>query len=418
MGLFGLGKKKEKNSSPAQKNPAGSSVKAPKDLRSLEDHVQGAYAAMGKQNLEDFAVPKADDEMGYSTPEQKEEFGEIYGSVTYNEFGYIMQKLFKDNADDPEYAPSIPYLKRQTIDDSTYFWFQQPVKDAVSVTANPKTGEIVFQDKFERSEQIIVAQYDERKQGFSSVTLYDSKNRYLNKNGIDISYAIDWASLTKQLLEKAEYDKKTYGSLFGFDVLGIMEYYDMQYEDVTGNGYVDIKGNFPSPEEFLKGTLKAIPKKERGLAYGEDVGEWKSSILKNKGNLFILDTVEMTWIAVKYILPQYELDSRDNRAYQEYIDTVHSLRAQCIEDMKKRHPGYVPNGSNADIQHIEDVKYVNRIEQALAEQRDKASMEANPAGYIHEKAAENAELMRQIQELAKQEVENEMGRYRQDGIFK
>ena len=117
MGLFGFGKKKDETkarpSAPVEKNP--------KDLRSLDDHVQGAYDAMNKQNMEDFVVPKADDEMGMSTPEQEAEYGEVYGRITYNEFGYIMQKLDNEGVDDPRYAPSIPYLKKQTIDDYTYF---------------------------------------------------------------------------------------------------------------------------------------------------------------------------------------------------------------------------------------------------------------------------------------------------------
>lgn len=411
MGLFGFGKKKDEVK--ALKNTSAPVIKDPKDLRSLDDHVQGAYDAMNKQNMEDFAVPKTEDEMGCSTPEYKEEFGEIYGCVTYNEFGYIMHKLLNKHIDDPEYALPIPYLKKQTIDDSTYFWFQLPVKDAVSITANPKTGEIVFQDKFERSEQIIVAQYDERKQGFSSVTLYDTKKRYLDKNGIDLSYAIDWKGLTAKLKEKAAECKERYGSLFGDRVLGEdgngMELYDLGDKDRKPTPYKQILGDFPSPEEFLVVTLKAT--EDRGFKVNPEYENWRSYLARNRKDKFILNTAEMTWLVVNYILPQYELDSRDNKAYQDYVDTVHALREEAINDYMRRHPGLtkkdyydraggVLNNSMGFKAVKEDTKYCDNLDKRLKEMEDAKAMQSNPAGYINGKTLENQSVLEELRALA------------------
>ena len=409
MGLFGFGKKKDtpqntKSSVPVEKNP--------KDLRSLDDHVQGAYDAMNKQNMEDFVVPKANDEMWMSEPWQDEEYGTVYGRITYNEFGYIMEKLANENADDPQYAPSIPYLKRQSIDDSTYFWFQLPVKDAVSITANAKTGEIVFQDKFDRSEQIIVAQYDERKQGFSSVTLYDTKKRYLDKNGIDLSYTIDWKGLTAKLKEKAAECKERYGSLFGDRVLGEdgngMELYDLGDKDRKPTPYKEIAGDYLSPEEFLKNTLKGM--EGRGFKPNPEMNEWLLALSKNKRS-GLLNTPEMTWIAVYYILPQYELDSRDNKAYQDYVDTVHALREEAINDYMRRHPGltkkdYYDRAGGAFCESMgfkavkEDWKYCDNLDKRLKELEDAKAMQSNPAGYINGKTLENQSVLEELRALA------------------
>lgn len=431
MGLFGIGKKNKKSPSPAKK--------APKDILSFEDHVNGAHAVMASQDTSDFDPEFFTDHYGHElNKEFQEKFGEVSGRYMRNKYGYVLNMSRGQETPPNEFdwfedkygycrppRTLLPYLKkekreilvneilpgaegkfRKKPEVHTFYWYQVPAAEAVSVTANEKTGEIVFQDKFGRTDQMIVAQYDARRQGFSSVRIYDVKEEYLEKVYIDLPYSIDWDAETKALKERAKECVERFGSLFGHKVLGDMEYFDLG-RNRKPNGYVDILGSFDTPEEFLKKTMQDIlPKtgRKRSLHIGTDENrkQWKTNLVRNKIKLYILDTPELTWVLVNYILPQFEMDNRDQRAYQNYVDTVHSLREQCNADMQKRHPGYrIPeDGANGDMQHLEDIMYCDRVNEEIKALKDAEKMANNPAGYIGEKTAENKDILKQIQDLA------------------
>ena len=440
MGLFDIGKKKKKSSSSA---PA---KKAPKDVLSFEDHVNGAHAVMTAQDTEEFDPQKFPDNGHHLTEDIKKAFGEVSGEYTYNKYGYVLNKSLGLETPPEEFdwfknkygysAPRtlLPYLKKEkheVIDHfvlpgatkfneknemvtdwskfqkksavHTFYWYQLPAAEAVSVTADEMTGEIVFQDKLGRTQQMIVAQYDERRQGFSSIKIYDTQKRYLDKNFINLSYSIDWDAETKALKERAERCVERFGSLFGYRVLGNMEYFDLG-RNRRPNGYVDILGSFDTPEEFLKKTmedLKLQKKYNRGIYIDENTEAWKKNILRNRIQ-FLVDTPELTWVLINYVIPQFEMDNRDQRAYQNYVDTVHSIREQCNADMQKRHPGYrIPeDGANGDMQHLEDIMYCDRVNEEIEAWEDAHKTPNNPAGSMGEKAAENKDVLRQIHNLA------------------
>ena len=117
---------------------------------------------------------------------------------------------------------------------------------------------------------------------------------------------------------------------------------------------------------------------------------------------FLVDTPELAWILINYVIPQFEMDNRDQRAYQNYVDTVHSIREQCNADMQKRHPGYrIPeDGANGDMQHLQDIMYCDRVNEEIEAWEDAQKTPNNPAGSIGEKAAENKDVLRQIHNLA------------------
>lgn len=152
----------------------------------------------------------------------------------------------------------------------------------------------------------------------------------------------------------------------------------------------------------MKKTIEANKgKPKRAVHIDDNNKEWKSNIARCR-RLDILDTPELTWIMVNYVLPQFEMDNRDQRAYQNYVDTVHSIREQCNADMQKRHPGYrIPeDGANGDMQHLQDIMYCDRVNEEIEAWEDEQKMANNPADSIGEKATENKEILRQIQDLA------------------
>ena len=434
MGLFGFGKKNRKISSSA---PA---KKAPKDILSFEDHVNGAHAVMATQDTEEFDPKKFPENGRQLTEDIQKAFGEVSGEFTYNKYGYVLNKSrgletppeefdwFKNKYGYSAPRTLLPYLKKEKhevldtvilpgaytfnekheiVEDwskfqkkpavHTFYWYQLPAAEAVSITADEKTREIVFQDKLGRTQQMIVAQYDERRQGFSSIKIYDTKKRYLDQISINLSYSIDWDAETKALKERAKECVELFGSLFGHKVLRDMEYFDLG-RNRKPNGYVDVLGSFDTPEEFLKKTmeeLKLQKQYKRGIYIDENTKAWKTNILRNRIQ-FLVDTPELAWILINYVIPQFEMDNRDQRAYQNYVDTVHSIREQCNADMQKRHPGYcIPeDGANGDMQHLEDIMYCNRVSEEIEAWEDAEKRANNPAGSIDEKA------MRQIQDLA------------------
>ena len=165
-------------------------------------------------------------------------------------------------------------------------------------------------------------------------------------------------------------------------------------------GFLDIDGNYPDSYDVLTETMLKYDENPRKLnALDEDMHGWKGLIVKNRRAGY-LDIGELAWIVDNYLMPQYELENRDMRAYQNYLNTVHEIREKCNADMQKRHPGYIPTENGIDKEHQEDMLYRRKIDYGLEEFMDKKEMTSSPAEYIKGKTEENKNIAEILQRVA------------------